>query len=128
MNKVIEIGRLTKDPVIRQSTTGNSVASYTLAVDRYKEGADFIPCVAYGKNAEFAESYLHKGMKIAVEGHLQSGSYKDKEGRTVYTLDVVVDRHEFCESKNNTGESFINSVPVDDFSDIPEGFSDLPFV
>lgn len=93
MNKVFLIGRLTKDPEARETVT-----RYTVAVDRYKEGADFINCVAFGNQAEFAEKYLHKGIKIAIEGHIQTGSY-EKDGKKVYTTNVVVDRHEFCEKK-----------------------------
>lgn len=84
------------------------VARYKLAVDRKfkqegEQSADFIPCVAFGKNGEFVERYLHKGMKIAIEGHLKTGSYTNKDGDTVYTMDVVVDSHEFCESKKSGG-------------------------
>ena len=93
MNKVFLIGRLAKDPDAREKVT-----LYTLAVDRYKEGVDFINCVAFGNQAEFAEKYLHKGIKIAIEGHIQTGSY-EKDGKKVYTTTVVVDRHEFCEKK-----------------------------
>lgn len=104
MNKVLEMGRLTKDV-----TMNGEVARYTLAVDRaYKKEdgapADFIPCVAFGKNAEFAEKYLKKGTKILVEGRLQSGNYTNKDGQTVYTLDVVVERHEFVEGKKSGAE------------------------
>lgn len=97
MNNVVLMGRLTKDPEIRQGET--MVARYTLAVDRRKGEADFISCVAFGKGAEFAEKYLHKGTKISVLGRLQTGSYTDKEGRKIYTTDVVVNEQEFCESK-----------------------------
>lgn len=105
MNKVILAGRLTADPEVRYSGE-MCVARYRLAVDRrtarntdgHRE-ADFINCVAFRKSGEFAEKYLQKGMKIMVSGRIQTGSYKDKEGRTVYTTDVVVEEHEFCESK-----------------------------
>ena len=109
MNKVIEIGRLTKDPEIRYSQGANTtcVARYTLAVDRKfkQEGqptADFINCVAFGKLGEFAEKYLHKGVKIAVTGRIQTGSYKNKDGNMVYTTDVVIEEQEFCESKSQS--------------------------
>ena len=94
MNKVILIGRLTRDP-----EDHDTFCKYTIAVDRYKEGADFINCVAFGKSADFAKNYLSKGTKVAVTGRIQTGSYKNKEGQTVYTTDVVIETQEFCESK-----------------------------
>ena len=110
MNKVILMGRLTRDPDIRysQGENASAVARYTLAVDRRfvrrdnpdAQTADFIGCVAFGKAAEFAEKYLHKGTKIAVTGRIQTGSYTNKEGQKVYTTDVVVEEQEFAESKN----------------------------
>ena len=91
MNKAILIGRLTKDPEVRYTQQNQTcIARYTLAVDRIKEGADFIPCVAFGKGGEFAEKYFRKGMKVAVEGRIQTGSY-DKNGQKVYTTDVIVE-------------------------------------
>lgn len=137
MNKVIEIGRLTKDPEIRYSQGENTtcIARYTLAVDRKfkKEGqptADFINCIAFGKLGEFAEKYLHKGVKIAVTGRIQTGSYKNKDGNTVYTTDVVVEEQEFCESKSSNQPQG-NDRPQtssDDFMNIPDGVEDgLPF-
>lgn len=103
MNKVILIGRLTKDPEVR--TGGQTdVVRYVLAVDRQGQTkeADFISCVTFGHGAEFAQKYLQKGMKIAVDGHIRTGSYDNKEGRKVYTTDVVVENHEFCEPKKQT--------------------------
>lgn len=107
------MGRLTRDPEIRYSQNDNqmAIARYTIAVDRGgsrnqgqdDQTADFIGCVAFGRSAEFAERYLHRGMKIAVEGRIRTGRYQNKDGQTVYTTDVVVDRHEFCESKNAPG-------------------------
>ena len=96
MNLVILVGRLTGEPKINNGNT--KVAKYTLAIDRptKEKQTDFIPCTAFGKNADFAEKYLKQGTKIAIEGRLQSGSY-EKNGAKVYTLDVIVDRHEFCE-------------------------------
>ncbi len=107
MNKVILIGRLTKDPELRYTNSGKAVANYTLAVDRdyKKEGqpdADFIRCVAYDKGGEFAGKYLKKGTKIAIVGHIQTGSY-EKNGQKVFTTDVIVEHHEFCESKKQGG-------------------------
>ena len=133
MNKVILIGRLTKDAETRYSGE-TAVARYSLAVDRKykKEGeqtADFINCVAFGKNGEFAEKYLHKGMKIAVTGRIQTGSYKDKDGKTVYTTDIVVEEHEFCESKGAKENDVPTFKPnADGFIEIPDGIEDeLPF-
>ena len=106
MNKVVLMGRLTKDPEIRATQDGKRVASYTLAVDRkvakQEQKADFISCTAWEKKAEFAEKYLTKGMKIAISGRLQTGSYTDRNGNTVYTTDVVVEDQEFCEKKAET--------------------------
>lgn len=137
MNKVIEIGRLVKDPDIRYSQGANTtcVARYTLAVDRKfkQEGqpnADFINCIAFGKLGEFAQKYLHKGVKIAVTGRIQTGSYKNKDGNTVYTTDVVVEEQEFCESKSQSN-SQPQPTPSNDnlFMSIPDNLDDssLPF-
>ena len=138
MNKVIEIGRLVREPEIRYSQGASSIciARYTLAVDRKfkQEGqptADFIKCIAFGKLGEFAEKYLRKGIKIAVTGRIQTGSYKNKDGNTVYTTDVVVEEQEFCESKSSN-QSQQNERPQqssDDFMSIPDGLDDtgLPF-
>lgn len=123
MNKSFLIGRLTADPDIRQTTGENStaVARYRLAVDRRGEGADFIPCVAFGRGAEFAEKYLKKGMKIAVVGRVQTGSYTNKDGQKVYTTDVIVDEQEFCESKAKEEKA------DDGFINVPDNIPDLPF-
>lgn len=94
MNKVILIGRLTRDP-----EDHDTLCKYTIAVDRYKEGADFINCVAFNKSADFAKNYLKKGTKVAVTGRLQTGKYTNKDGQTVNTTDVVIETQEFCESK-----------------------------
>ena len=108
MNKVILMGRLTRDPDIRYTQGENSmaVARYTLAVDRRRAAnadgqreADFISCVAFGRQAEFAERYLHQGTKIAATGRIQTGSYTNKDGQKVYTTDVVAEDLEFAESK-----------------------------
>ena len=127
---------MTKDPEIRYSQGANTtcVARYTLAVDRKfkQEGqptADFINCIAFGKLGEFAEKYLHKGIKIAVTGRIQTGSYKNKDGNTVYTTDVVVEEQEFCESKSQSN-SQPQPTPSNDNSwmNIPDGVEDsLPF-
>ena len=127
MNRFIGIGRLVRDPEIRYTTGENqtAVARYTLAIDRRfkrdgEQSADFINCVAFGKQGEFVEKYLHKGMKIAVEGRVQTGSY-EKDGRKVYTTDIVVENHEFCESKK-LGEHAQETG--DGYSD--EGFMPIP--
>ena len=135
MNKVLLIGRLTKDPNVTytQGQEPMAIARYNLAVDRAikkdrEQTADFISCVAFGKNGEFAEKYLHKGTKIAIDGRIQTGSYTDKEGRKVYTTDIVVEHHEFCESRNASGAS--GSAPdADGFVSIPDNVDDeaLPF-
>ena len=129
MNKFFGIGRLTKDPEVRYATNSTCVARYTLAVDRKykKEGeatADFLNCVAFGKQGEFVEKYLHKGMKIAVMGRIQTGSYKNKDGQTVYTTDILVEEYEFCESKARE-----EKPASDGFMQIPDDVSDdfLPF-
>ena len=142
MNKVILMGRLTRDPDIRytQSESSMAIARYTLAVDRRfkKEGeqsADFIGCVAFGKQAEFVEKYLHQGTKIAITGRIQTGSYTNKDGQRVYTTDVVVEEQEFAESKAAGQNSQQNSRPEpstavdnDGFMHIPDGIDEeLPF-
>ena len=112
MNKVILMGRLTRDPEVRYSAGDNSmaVARYTLAVDRRfrrdgENNADFIGCVAFGKSAEFAEKYLRQGTKIIVTGRIQTGSYTNRDGQKVYTTDVVVEDQEFAESKAAASDS-----------------------
>ena len=106
MNKVILIGRLTRDPEMRYSQGENptAISRYTLAVNRPfkqngEQGADFISCIAFGNTAEFAEKYLAKGMRVAIEGRIQTGSYTNREGQKVYTTDVVVERQEFLEKR-----------------------------
>lgn len=108
MNKVILIGRLTREPEIKYSSGENpmEIARYTLAVDRKynreEQSADFINCVAFGKAAEFAEKYLHRGTKMAITGHLQTGSYTNRDGIKVYTTDVIIEEQEFAESKSSS--------------------------
>lgn len=135
MNKVILIGRLTRDPEVRysQGQQPMAVARYTLAVDRkYKqEGqatADFINCVAFGKSAEFVEKYLQQGTKIAVEGRIQTGSYTNKDGQKVYTTDIVVEAQEFAESKGSNSVA-APATSSDGFVSIPDDVEDsgLPF-
>lgn len=155
MNKVILMGRLTRDPDIRfaQGEGGTQIARYTLAVDRRgrrqegQQNADFIGCVAFGRSAEFAERYLHKGTKICVTGRIQTGSYTNREGQKIYTTDVIVEDQEFAESKaasegnaasysapdmgaqgNAGGAAAPQADPGDGFMNIPDGIDeDLPF-
>lgn len=137
MNKVILMGRIVRDPDVRYSQGANgstAVARYTLAIDRKfkQEGqpnADFINCVAFGKLGEFAEKYLHKGVKIAVVGRIQTGSYTNKDGQKVYTTDVVVEEQEFCESKSQSNSQPQPTPSNDDsWMNIPDGIEDsLPF-
>lgn len=129
MNKVILMGRLCADPEVRYSQNQNqtAVARYRLAVDRKfkREGeqtADFISCVAFGKVAEFAEKYLRQGTKIAITGRIQTGNYTSREGQKVYTTDVVVEEHEFAESK---GASVGNNGTAPQAAD-PDGFMNIP--
>lgn len=135
MNKVILIGRLTRDPDIRytQGQDQMCIGRYTLAVDRRKkteggQDADFISCVTFGRGGEFAEKYLHKGTKIAIVGHIQTGSYTNRDGHKVYTTDVVVDEHEFVESKKDeTKEEPQAPAPDNGFMDPSDIDEDLPF-
>lgn len=127
MNRVLLIGRLTKDPEVRytQGEKPMAIARYTLAVDRMKKDeADFIGCTAFGAQGEFAEKYLKKGMRIAVEGRIQTGSY-EKDGKKTYTTTVVADRHEFVESKKDAPAA--TQEQSDEFMNIPEGIDELPF-
>lgn len=156
MNKVILMGRLTRDPEVRYSQGENQTAigRYTLAVDRRfkrdgEQSADFISCVCFGKSAEFAEKYFHQGLKITISGRIQTGSYTNKDGVKVYTTDVIVEEQEFAESKAsgqqasanrpNDGSSAGNNQNVsaagsnsqagdDSFMYIPDGVDEgLPF-
>lgn len=144
MNKVILMGRLTRDPEVRYSAGENSlaIARYTLAVDRRfkRDGeatADFIGCVAFGKSAEFAERYFRQGIRITICGRIQTGSYTNKEGQKVYTTEVVIEDQEFAESKS-VSDSHVGSAPMgaptpsaasaDGFMNIPDGIDEeLPF-
>ncbi|MBQ9828108.1 MAG: single-stranded DNA-binding protein [Lachnospiraceae bacterium] len=137
MNKVILMGRLTRDPDIRYSSgdSQTAVARYTLAVDRAfkRDGdpdADFISCVAFGRNAEFAERYLRKGMKIAVVGRIQTGSYTNKDNVKVYTTDVIVENQEFAESKAASERSASNyeapAAAPEPVGDAGDGFMNIP--
>ena len=150
MNKVILMGRLTRDPDVKYTAGDNpmAIARYTLAVDRRfkrenEATADFISCVAFGKAAEFAERYFRQGIRIVVSGRIQTGSYTNRDGNKVYTTDVVVEEQEFAESKNSAagnnnvqnntaaGQPIGNqgvSVDADGFMNIPDGIEEeLPF-
>lgn len=145
MNKVILMGRLTRDPEVRYSQSAEpiAIARYPLAVDRRgrrdngEQTADFISCIAFRQKAEFAERYLQKGIKIAVVGHILTGSYTNRDGQKVYTTDVVIDEQEFAESKahsqQNNGYQQEPSCPYppvsgDGFMNIPDGIDEeLPF-
>ena len=145
MNKVILMGRLTRDPEVRysQGEQATAIARYTLAVDRRfkRDGdaqtADFIPCVAFGRAGEFAERYFRKGTKVLVTGRIQTGRYTNKDGQKVYTTDVIVEEQEFAESKNAGGDNSgfapadrpsPSSAAGDGFMNIPDGIDEeLPF-
>ena len=149
MNKVVLMGGLTRDPDVRYSQTANgsmAIARYSLAVPRKfkrdnEPDCDFINCIAFGKSGEFADMYLHKGMKTAITGRIQTGSYTNKDGVKIYTTDIVVEEHESCESKNasdgNSGGYVGNgggysgsqaSSAGDGFMNIPDGIDEeLPF-
>ena len=144
MNKVILMGRLTRDPDVRYSAgeSGTSVARYTLAVDRRfnkRDGeatADFISCVAFGRSAEFAQKYFRQGLKVVVTGRIQTGSYTNRDGNKVYTTDVAVEKQEFAESKAAAGQGENSrseqkpepQVDADGFMNIPDGIDEeLPF-
>ena len=151
MNKVVLVGRLTRDPEVRYSQGNNAtaVARYTVAVDRRfkRDGeptADFIPCVVFGRSAEFAEKYFRQGMRVSISGRIQTGSYTNREGQKVYTTEVVVEEQEFAESKASS-DSYAASHPqqnaapapsmpnpgaasADGFMNIPDGIDEeLPF-
>lgn len=134
MNKVVLMGRLTRDPEVRYSQGENSlcIARYTLAVDRPRQkdketGADFISIVAFGKAGEFAEKYFKKGTKLVVSGRIQTGNYTNKDGQKVYTTEIVAEDQEFAESKKSQGEES-QGESSDGFVNIPEGIEeDLPF-
>lgn len=146
MNKVILMGRLTRDPDVRYSTGENplTIARYTLAVDRrfHKDGeatADFISCVVFGRAAEFAEKYFRQGLKITISGRIQTGSYTNREGQKVYTTEIVVEEQEFAESKSSGDNGAAYYPPkqtpppapadsTDGFMSIPDGIEEeLPF-
>ena len=148
MNKVILMGRLTRDPEVRYSQGERSmaIARYTLAVDRRgrrgqegsEQNADFIPCVAFDRSGEFAEKYFRQGMRVLISGRIQTGSYTNKDGQRVYTTEVIIEDQEFADSKNSSGgdggyQPMSRPAPTsaigDGFMNIPDGVDDegLPF-
>lgn len=145
MNKVILMGRLTRDPDVRYSQQGDSqesmcIARYTLAVDRRgkknegQQAADFISCVAFGQEGQFAEKHFKQGIKVTISGRIQTGSYTNRDGQKVYTTDVVIEEQEFAESKGASAGSRQQEqpqpYPTDEqgFMNIPDGVDDgLPF-
>ena len=150
MNVVVLVGRLTRDPELKFGQSGKAYSRFSLAVDRpFSKGeADFINCVAFGRQAEFAEKYFHKGIRIVITGRIQTGSYTNKDGVRVYTTDIIVEEQEFAESKaasdrnssdfaanNNYGGGYQQSgrpvpsqAPSDGFMNIPDGIDEeLPF-
>ena len=149
MNKVVLVGRLTRDPEVRysQAESATAIGRYTVAVDRkFKRGgeptADFIPCVVFGRSAEFAEKYFRQGMRVSVSGRIQTGSYTNKDGVKVYTTEVIVEDQEFAESKaeyeagrnSYQQNSYQQPAPPpaadagDGFMNIPDGIEEeLPF-
>ncbi len=138
MNKAVLVGRLTRDPEVRYSQGENAtaVARYTVAVERRfkREGeptADFIPCVVFGRSAEFAEKYFRQGMRVSVSGRIQTGSYTNKDGVRVYTTEVIVEEQEFAESRTEQearAQIPEEIAPGDGFMNIPDGVDEeLPF-
>lgn len=142
MNKVILMGRLTRDPDVRYTQRNSSqeqtcIARYTLAVDRRfkrdsEQSADFIGCVAFGRDAEFAEKYFRQGTKIVITGRIQTGSYTNRDGQKVYTTDIVIEEQEFAESKKAAGQQDAQNTAYsengDGFMNIPDGIDEeLPF-
>lgn len=137
MNKVILMGRLTKDPQVNYNGE-LAIARYTIAVDRkftrdVENGTDFIKCVAFGRRGEFAEKYFYKGLKIIIDGRIQTGSYEDRNGNTVYTTDIVIENQEFVESKQERTTPQAEPIPQpkeeskgDAFMDVNENVN-LPF-
>lgn len=140
MNRVILMGRLTRDPDVKYSQGEQSIAiaRYTLAVDRKarkspdssEQQADFISCVAFDRAGEFAEKHFRQGMRVLISGRIQTGSYTNKEGKKVYTTDVVVESQEFADSKNASGQNNAPESTLDDgLMNVPDGIEDegLPF-
>lgn len=127
MNNYSALGRLVRDPEVRVSQNGTKTARYTLAVNRMKKGeADFIPCVAFGKAADFTEKYFRKGQQVAIIGHLQSGSYTDKNGNKRSTMDVIIESQYFADSKRDSFTPTEEKIP-DEFVEVDGMQDELPF-
>lgn len=131
MNKVIMMGRLTKDPEIRYAQSGSAIAGFSIAVDRRfkRDGepdADFFNCSAFGKTAEFLEKYVHKGTKVVIDGRLQNDTYTNKDGVKVTATKILVDSMEFAESKQASAESQPVAPDAQGFMNVPDG-EELPF-
>ena len=129
MNHWAGMGRLTRDPEII-NTSENTVAKYCLAVDRMSKdkATDFIPCICFDKTADFAEKYLKKGMKVAVEGRIRTGNYTNKEGKKIYTMDVIVNTHYFCESRGTGTPAEQATAENDNFMNVPTDIDEeVPF-
>ena len=134
MNHVVLMGRLVRDPETRYTNEGMTIARFTVAVDRRRgkdaeAQADFISCTAFGKVAEVIEKYFTKGRRILLDGRIQTGSYENKEGKKVYTTDVIVSNVEFVESKNSSSQTETAKPDMGEFMAIPEDMDDpgLPF-
>lgn len=133
MNKAILMGRLTRDPDVRYTAGDNpmAIARYTLAVDRRfhrdgEETADFIRCIAFSRAAEFAEKYFRQGMRVIISGRIQTGSYTDRDGKKIYTTEVVIEEQEFAESKKSEGSENKKQQPKPQGPADPEGFMNIP--
>lgn len=132
MNSVNLTGRLTRDPDIRYTDGGSTIARFTLAVNRRFKSengpdADFIGCIAFGRTAEFIEKYFHKGMKMDLSGRIQTGSYTNQDGQKVYTTDVIAEQAEFGESRKAAGQAQGNSDPAGGFGPVDgDGFMNIP--
>ena len=129
MNNVVLIGRITAKPELNYTKDQTAIAKFTLAVDRPKEGADFIRVTAFGRRAESICRYMDKGRQIAIQGRIQTGSYKDKDGKMVYTTDVIIDNDEFLGGKNDTPAERVplGMEDVQDFGTFSTAIDDMPF-
>ena len=126
MNLVVLLGRPTADPEVRYTPDGKMVATFTLAVDRIKEGADFIRCQAWEKRAEFIQKYITKGKKILVDGRIRTGSYTDKDGKKIYTTDVIINGVEFAEKKDDSKKEEPKEEPKEAPKADSNGFMYIP--
>ncbi len=127
MNSVILIGRLTDKPELNYTKDQTAIAKFTIAVDRVREGADFIRVTAFGRRAESICRYMDKGRQIAIQGRIQTGSYKDRDGKTVYTTDVIIDNDEFLGGKNDAPAERVPINMEDDFGSFSTATDEMPF-